>query len=174
MVRMPMIRPSLGLALASIALLSGCGGEARDATSKELAALTAEISRLRAEQAALGERLGALERGKPRPQVVQAATEAGTDSAAPPPAPRSLDGDRPSLDVVRLGPSAAPADEVDGDVDADGPRTVLRSGANGIVVEETGPGGVTRTAADGSGSSKKSSAKKSDKADKKTASVSSP
>lgn len=166
------IRSALGLALASIALLSGCGGEARDATSKELAALTAEISKLRSEQAAQAERLDALERARPRPGATPA-PEPKAD-APPPPAMKSLDGDRPSLDVVRLGPSEEGADEVDGDIDADGPRTVLRSGSNGIVVEETGPGGTKRVTSDGA-ASKKTADKKADKADrKKTASVSTP
>src|SRR5689334_2903206 len=96
------IRTFLGLASIAIAALSGCGGEARDATSKELSALTAEISKLRAEQAALSERLSAIERGKvPAP----AAAEENKPEAAPIAAPRSLDGDRPDLDVVRLGPT---------------------------------------------------------------------
>jgi outer membrane murein-binding lipoprotein Lpp len=167
------MRAVLGLALTSVALLSGCGGEARDATSKELAALTAEISKLRAAQAAQAERLDALERGRPRSGAPLPAPKA--ESAASPAATTPLDGDRPSLDVVRLGPSDEAPDEVDGDIDAEGPRTVLRSGSNGIVVEETGPGGATRVTADSSGTSKKAPPKKSDKADrKKTASVSTP
>jgi hypothetical protein len=166
---MRMIRAVFGLALASIALLSGCGGAASDATSKELAALTAEISKLRAEQAAQAERLDAIERGK-RPTPAAAAD--ANAAAAPPPAPMPLDGDRPSLDVVRLGPSDDAPSEVDGDADADGPRTVLRSGASGIVVEETGPGGVSRVTPD---VASRKSDKKSDKGDrKKTASVSTP
>lgn len=167
----------LGLALAAFLALPGCGGEARDATSKELSALTAEISRLRAEHASLAERLSALERGKSPAQVSAAPDSASPDpapAAAPPaPAARSIDDDRPALDVVRLGPSAG-ADEVDGDTDADGPRTVLRSGANGIIVEEqNGPGAPTRTVS--ADPAKKAAPKKTDKADrKKTASLPTP
>jgi hypothetical protein len=172
MARMRMIRPIVGLALVAIGALSGCGGEVRDATSKELAALTAEISKLRAQQAALDERLGVIERGKPAPAAAPAVAEARTESPAASAPPRSLDGDRPSLDVVRLGPSTEP-EAVDGDIDAEGPRTVLRSGANGIVVEETGPGAGTRATPDAA--AKKAAPKKSDKTDrKKTASVSTP
>ena len=177
MARMRTIRSFLVPALAAVALLSGCGGEARDATSKELAALTAEISKLRAQQAAIDERLGAIERGKSRPPATEVVAAAGAESAAPSPAQRSLDGDRPSLDVVKLGPSAeAPEEEAESSIDDEGPRTVLRSGANGIVVEETGPGSAARVAPDGSASSKKAAAKKSDKAAdrKKTASVPTP
>jgi hypothetical protein len=176
MARMRTIRSFLVPALAAVALLSGCGGEARDATSKELAALTAEISKLRAQQAAIDERLGAIERGKSRPPATEVVSAAGAEGAPPSPAQRSLDGDRPSLDVVKLGPSAEAPEEGESSIDDEGPRTVLRSGANGIVVEETGPGGAARVAPDGSASSKKVAAKKSDKvADrKKTASVPTP
>lgn len=165
------IRAFFGLALPAAALLAGCGGEARDATSKELAALTGEIARLRSEQTALADRLSALERGKaPPPAAVASAKDA---PPAPPAAQRPLDDDRPSLDVVHLGPSGDAADDEAGDVDADGPRTVLRSGASGIIVEETGPGGATRPVSDTSTSKK--GAKRLDRADrKKTASVSAP
>lgn len=165
------IRSFLVPAVTALSLLAGCGGEARDATSKELSALTAEISRLRAEQAAIGERLEALERAKARPQpatVSESPLPAGTPTTAPP-----LDNDRPALDVVRLGPSADASDDGDSDIDSDGPRTVLRSGANGIVVEETTADGTTRAV--DSGSTKKASTKKADKADrKKTASLPTP
>ncbi len=159
-------RPLLGSALVALALLSGCG-EARDATSKELSALTAEISKLRAEQAAIAGRLEALERSKAPAPTPAAAADPKPPAAAPEPvAARSLDGDRPSLDVVKLGPVPS---EADGDADDDGPRTVLRSGANGIIVEETGSAaaGARTVVAD----PKKTAAKKTDKADrKKTAS----
>ena len=85
------------------------------------------------------------------------------------------DSDRPSLDVVKLGP--APSEEGDGDIDEAGPRTVLRSGANGIVVEEQGQtGGTTRTVvADPTGKKAGAASKKSDKSDrKKTASLPTP
>lgn len=165
------------LALTALAFLPGCGGEAHDATSKELSALTAEISKLRAEQAAIAERLEALEHGKDHaPAAAQAPAESAPKDAVVPPAPpaaRTLDDDRPSLDVVRLGPSA---DDDDADTDAAGPRTVLRSGSNGIVVEEQTASGTTRTVtADPSSKKAAPAAKKSDKADrKKTASLPTP
>jgi outer membrane murein-binding lipoprotein Lpp len=167
-------RPLFGFALVALALLSGCGGEVHDATSKELSALTAEISKLRADQAALAERLDAMERAK-SPAAAPAADAAKPADSAPPPvvAARSLDSDRPSLDVVKLGPP--PSEEGDGDIDAEGPRTVLRSGANGIVVEEQGAaGGTTRTVVTDP-SKKAGTSKKSDKTDrKKTASLPTP
>lgn len=169
-------RPLTALALVALALLSGCGAEARDATSKELSALTAEISRLRADQAALAERLDAIERAKGPPAAAPATADAKpADTPAPVVAVRSLDSDRPSLDVVKLGP--APSEEGDGDIDEAGPRTVLRSGANGIVVEEQGQtGGTTRTVvADPTGKKAGAASKKSDKSDrKKTASLPTP
>lgn len=171
-------RPLSALALVALALLTGCGAEVRDATSKELSALTAEISRLRADQAALAERLDAVERAKGPPAaapITADAKPADADAAPPIVATRSLASDRPSLDVVKLGP--APSEEGDGDIDEDAPRTVLRSGANGIVVEEPGQtGGTTRTVvADPSGKKSGASSKKSDKTDrKKTASLPTP
>lgn len=152
-------RPLLGSALVALALLSGCGGAAQD-TSKELSALTAEISKMRAEQASMAERLEALERAKaPLPAPVAAVDP--RPAAAPEPAPaRSLDSDRPSLDVVKLGPVAS---DVDGDIDEEGPRTVLRSGSNGIVVEESdGAAAGSRTVL----ADPKKTAKKTDKAKK--------
>ena len=151
-------RPLLGSALVALALLSGCGGAAQDTTSKELSALTAEISKMRAEQAAMAERLEALERAKaPLPAPVAAADP--RPAAAPEPAPaRSLDSDRPSLDVVKLGPVAS---DVDGDIDEESPRTVLRSGSNVIVVEESdGAAAGSRTVL----ADPKKTAKKTDKA----------
>jgi hypothetical protein len=163
-----------GFALLALLVLPGCGGEARDATSKELSALTAEISRLRAEQASLAGRLDALERGNPRAAAAAAPSIAAAEPVPAAPAARSLDGDRPVLDVVRLGPSADGLDDGDGDIDADGPRTVLRSGASGIIVEEqNGPGAPTRTLS--ADPTKKPAPKKTDKADrKKTAALPTP
>lgn len=167
----------LVLSLAALGSLAGCGGEVRDATSKELSALTAEISKLRAEQAAMAERVEALERGKPRAADSGAAAPAPAVPAVAP-AAVSLDSDRPALDVVRLGPSES--DDGDGDIDASGPRTVLRSGANGIIVEEqSASGGPARAVQPDPGGAKKSAAppapKKTDKVDrKKTASLPTP
>jgi hypothetical protein len=172
---MRLLRSLTGLALAAIPLLTGCAGEAHDATSKELSALTAEISKLRAEQASLSERLDALERTKPRaPEPARAEAPSGAAPAPVAMEARPLDADRPALDVVRLGPSD---DDEDADTDADVPRTVLRSGANGIVVEEQTASGTTRTVTADPAPAKKAQAapKKSDKADrKKTASLPTP
>ncbi len=163
--------------LAALAAGTGCGAETRDATSKELSALTAEISKLRAEQNALSERLSTIERAKPKADADPAApvkTADAQQNTAAEPASRSLDQDRPALDVVRLGPSADDGDETDGDIDADGPRTVLRSGASGIIVEEQmSPGTAPRTIS--MDPSKKPATKKSDKGDrKKTAALPTP
>ncbi len=171
-------RPLFFTALVALGLLAGCGAQA-DATSRDLSALTAEISKLRADQAALAERLDAMERNRapqPAPTTAAAADAKPAETAPPVVATRSLDSDRPSLDVVKLAPppSQDGAGDGDGDIDAEGPRTVLRSGANGIVVEEQGAaGGTTRTVV--ADPNKKASPKKSDKADrKKTASLPTP
>jgi hypothetical protein len=173
---MRLLRSLSGLALAAIPLLTGCAGEAHDATSKELSALTAEISKLRAEQASLADRLDALERTKSRAPEPERA-DAPRDSAPAPLAvveARPLDADRPALDVVHLGPSDV---DEDNDTDADVPRTVLRSGANGIVVEEQNANGTTRSVTADPAPAKKPQAapKKGDKLDrKKTASLPTP
>jgi hypothetical protein len=121
------------LALAALApLAAGCGG-GHDATEKELADLHAELARLRAGEAAIGERLdrleinhGALGGGGASPRSTPGAPGAPATAAS---APRTPDGDRPNLDVVRLGPS-----EGDGDADPDAARPVLRAvGGDGSV-----------------------------------------
>jgi len=167
-----------GFALAALVALAGCGGEARDATSKELSALTAEISKLRAQQAAHDERLAALERGK-RPAPPAETVDKPAEPTAAVPAGKPVADDRPALDVVRLGPSIddAIAEDGDGDVDADGPRTVLRSGANGTIVsEQAGPGGTTRPGlADPAAKKSPKTPKKADKPDRpKTATLPTP
>jgi hypothetical protein len=106
------------LLMALLALASGCAGE-RDAMEKEIADLHAEVSRLRASQAALGERLGTLELQRPAP----AKGDAAAGVTAPP--PRAVDRDRPELDVVRVSPS-----EGDGDADNDSGRPVVRAVGN--------------------------------------------
>lgn len=166
------IRSLFGLALGAVAILSGCGGEARDATAKELASLTTEIARLRAEQSTLSTRLTALERaGKPAAPASAPATGAPAEKVEPaaPAAMASLDSDRPSLDVVRLGPSDETEAEDPGD---DGPRTVLRSGAHGIIVEEAGAAAADH--ADGAPAPKKLAARKIGADRKKTTSVPTP
>ncbi len=103
--------------LASLPLSAGCGGGDRDALEKQVSALRDEVARLRATQAALGERMDAvdIERGA----FAKKAGSAGP-SASPPPAPLppnvgvATSGDRPDLAVVKLSPN-----EGDGDADVD-------------------------------------------------------
>jgi tol-pal system protein YbgF len=106
------------LAALPLVGLTACAGSG-DATQKQLEELRADVLKLRADDAAVTERLDALElaSGKYR------------GSAAAPPAASS---DRPALDVVKL----APADDDAGADDESGPRTVLRSTGNGQIVEE--------------------------------------
>ncbi len=112
--------------VALLVLGVGCGGE-HDAMDKQIGEMQAEISRLRAGQSALRERLdtidierGALAKGAPR------AAPAPTSGAPPVPMVRASDRDRPDLDVVHLSPS-----EGDGDADNDPARPVVRSAGDG-------------------------------------------
>lgn len=117
------------LPVALLACCAGCGGE-RDATAKQIDELRAEVSRLRANQAALTERLDAVD--------LQRGTFAkGGPAAEPVPAPqpastRPGDRDRPELDVVRLSPS-----EGDGDADSGAPRPVIKAGGDGAGPRQT-------------------------------------
>jgi hypothetical protein len=119
-----------GLVSASIlAFGEGCGG-GHDAAEKELGELRAEISRLRANQAALTERLDAVESSAGAANASGAAGAAkGAPSALRPPGPpvpapvAARDGDRPDLDVVKLAP---PPSEGDGDVDNDPSRPLVK------------------------------------------------
>jgi tol-pal system protein YbgF len=106
------------LAALPLVVLAGCAG-GNDATQKQLEELRADLLKVRADNAAVTERLDALElaSGKYR----------GSASAVP----SAASSDRPTLDVVKL----APAGEDAGD-DESGPRTVLRSTGNGQIVEE--------------------------------------
>jgi outer membrane murein-binding lipoprotein Lpp len=105
---------------ALLALGAGCSS-GHDATAKELAELRAEVTRLRAQQAALGERVEAIE------------IDRGSfgKNAAPAAAPASPGGDRPDLAVVRLSPS-----EGDGDADSDAPRPVIRAAGDGGSIQK--------------------------------------
>jgi hypothetical protein len=116
------------LPIASLAFALGCGGE-HDATEKQLGELRAEISRLRAGESSLRERLdtidierNALARGPSMAPPVSPATPASPTA----PAARAGDRDRPDLDVVRLSPS-----EGDGDADNDPSRPVVRAAGDG-------------------------------------------
>lgn len=110
---------------ALIALGAGCGAN-HEAVEKELAELRAEVTRLRAGQAALTERVDGidLERG---------AFAKGAASAAPS-APAG-NGDRPELSVVRLSPS-----EGDGDADSDAPRPMVRAVGSDGSIQKGAPG----------------------------------
>jgi hypothetical protein len=115
------VRPLLPAALAAIALTAGCGG-GHDAAEKQLAEMRAELTKLRAEHAALTERVDGLE-------IARGAFAKGAPADAPP----SPDHDRPPLDVVRLAPEGGDADA---DTSGDGPRPVLRASGGGGVVEQ--------------------------------------
>ncbi|XXX77746.1 hypothetical protein WMF30_03090 [Sorangium sp. So ce134] len=114
---------SMGLALAALA--AGCGG-GRDAVEQQLSELRAELVRVRAENAVLADRVGSLERSRvAAPRGAARPDAAAAEGRAP--APEELD--RPDLEVVRLAP------------EDDGARPpVLRSTANGVVIDEP-PGG---------------------------------
>ena len=102
-------------------LLAGCAAS-HDTTEKELSEVRAEVSRLRATQAALTERLEALE--VVRGEAAKRGSQVGTDTSA-----RPEGADRPDLEVVRLSPS-----DGDGDADVDGTRLVVRAvGGEGSV-----------------------------------------
>lgn len=118
--RLPRLVP-----MALVVLAVGCAGE-RDATEKQLAELRAEVSRLRAGQAALMERLGTLEleRGAAGKGVVGAAPAA--------PGSRAIDRDRPDLEVVHVSPS-----EGDGDADSDAGRPMIRAVGNSTLTSRT-------------------------------------
>jgi hypothetical protein len=114
------MRPSWLLLCSSLAAI-GCGAS-RDATEKELATLHAEVAKLRAQQAAMAERLDTLE-------IARGAFSKGAATAAPAASPPPSDPDRPDLSVVRLSPS-----EGDGDVDKGGPRPMIRAvGSDGSI-----------------------------------------
>jgi hypothetical protein len=115
---------------AFAAALSGCGGATQD-LQKQVDALRSELLKTRADAAALGERLDALELRGAKP-----AAGASTAPASPP--TKTAEGDRPTLEVVKLGPGgAAPAPTTAADAD-DGPPAVLRSNGK-TVVQEGGP-----------------------------------
>lgn len=116
---------ALSLAFPLVALLTGCAG-GRDAASTQIAELRAEIVKLRAEHAALAERIDNVELGRSTLAKQPAAPGAPDAVSAPKP-----EGDRPAMDVVRLSPS-----EGDGDADSDAPRPLIRAVGPGGVVQE--------------------------------------
>jgi tol-pal system protein YbgF len=109
---------SIAVPLAALAAACGGGG---DATQKQLDQLRNEVVKLRADNAALGERLEALE---------LRSGGSGKKSGA-------AGEDRPSLDVVKLTPDGGSSD----DPDAETARPVVRvTGAGGTITEEKGKG----------------------------------
>ena len=125
----------LSVLLPGVAACAASG----DAGQKRLDELTSELAKVRSQTAALGERLDALEIQRATPRTANeasspttAARSAPQPAHAPPPPP-----DRPTLDVVKLGPDA-PVDGVDG-LDGGG-RVVLRSTGNGAVIEDASAG----------------------------------
>jgi hypothetical protein len=139
-------RAVLALALPLAAALAGCGASQTDVLARQVESLRSELVKVRAENAALGERLDALELrgGGPRAQAQPPAAQppaaqppAAQPPDAQPPSGRTADGDRPPLDVVRLGPAPGGAPPRAGEPEAD-PPAVLRS-AGKAIVEESGP-----------------------------------
>jgi hypothetical protein len=130
----------LFLPLALFALGAGCGVE-RDATVKQIDELRAEVARLRANQAALAERLDTVDIERGAFAKGAAAAESGPASTAnralmtgetPKPPSQPADHDRPELDVVRLSPS-----EGDGDADSRAPRPLIRAVGDGTGTRQT-------------------------------------
>jgi hypothetical protein len=141
------------LPIGLLALAAGCGG-GHEAMEKQLAELQAEIARLRAGQAAIGERLDAIDDGGSARRGAERSPQAPVDiergafgkgaAAAPPPmgdvpkAPATAalaaphPSDRPELDVVRLSPN-----EGDGDADNDPSRPVVRVVGDGAAPRPT-------------------------------------
>jgi TolA-binding protein len=99
-----------GAALA----LAGCAS-GHDAADKELAELRTTVTKLRAEQTLLSERVEALEGGR---------------RAAGGPAPGAGSSDRPDLEVVHVDPDPGDA------ADADGPRPVIRAQGRAASIED--------------------------------------
>lgn len=117
----PRLPRSAGVALVvAAALIAGCGA-GHDGTEKQMAELRAELTKLRADSAAMSERLDNLEIAK------GSLRSAGAGSPGAP-------VDRPDLEVVRLTPDAPGGPT---ETDAEGARTVIRSAGGGAVVEDS-------------------------------------
>jgi outer membrane murein-binding lipoprotein Lpp len=121
------------VAAASLALAGGCGSSQSEELAQKLDRLQAEVSKLRAASLALEDRVQAVEA---RARGAAAESDPG---AAPSP------GDRPQLQVLRLGPSAAPVDEHADDggepppPEPAEPPVVLRGDSKGAYVEAAAP-----------------------------------
>ena len=120
---------ALAVLIAAPALVS-CAG-ARDATEKELSALRSDLTKLRADQARMQERLDALE-------ITRGALRSGGEAIEPAPTTKPIDADRPALDVVRLAPPVDvddPGDATDS-TDSSAPRPMIRTdGSSGSIVD---------------------------------------
>jgi TolA-binding protein len=106
------------LRLLPFALLAlvGCGAAHDAALDKELSSLRSELIKVRADQAALSERLDAVQLGRSGP-------------IGAPPAASGSASDSPDLDVVRLTPESGAADD-------DGPPVAIRSVGSGLVTDK--------------------------------------
>lgn len=140
-------RPTVGvgpLGLLGVAgLLMGLGGCAGNADlAKQVDALRAEVSSVRATNAALQERVDALEiQGGKLTSVAAPPAEPGTGPAASPP---QDSGAPPELRVVRL----TPAEDATGTSEIEqGARVKIRSTPNGLVQEDAGSADASDTAA---------------------------
>jgi hypothetical protein len=117
--------PPLSIALLPcVAWLAACGG-AHDATEKQISDLRSEVVKLRADNAALAERLDGVELRGTRPRA----------TPGPAPAAEVATREQPQLDVVRLAPEGGAAAD---DADAEGPRPVLRGSGKTGSIDEAG------------------------------------
>jgi len=126
----------LGLLCASL-LMAGCASRS-DELAKQMDALRGDLLSVRAENAAMLERLGALEGGRGRPAAAVTGSGAGaiqtTDNVAPPPVAALPAG--PELKVVKLTPSDSPIPQAEGE---QGDSVVkIRSTPGGVVKETSG------------------------------------
>ena len=126
-----------------LALVSGCSSE-HEVAEKQLADMRTELTRVRASQAAMSERLDALEieRGSFQKGAATAPSASPASSGSSGTASGATgDADRPALDVVHLSPS-----EGDGDADVDGQRPVIRAVGSDGTIQKAPKGSAPRAA----------------------------
>jgi hypothetical protein len=123
---------SVSLGSVCLALLcAGCAGD--EATAKRIADVEREINKMRVANAALSDRLEALEEQGPAPTRSEQGAETESE-----PADDAVADERPTLAVVRLTPAdeaaAAPvsSDDVVPAVEDDGMRPVIKGDARGV------------------------------------------